>query len=132
MKKIAWIVDTTATLEEDFVKENDINVVSLNIMFGEENFKENVEITADEFYQRMRTDKQMPTTSQPALGDFVNLYENLKEEYEFGIAIHASSVLSGTYSSSVQAAEMAGFKLLATSSPKAFSFTLAINSFTTI
>ena len=50
-------------------------------------------------------------TSLPAIGEFVDLYNQLKEEYDFGIAVHVSSKLSGTYQTSIMAAEIAGFPL---------------------
>ena len=112
MKKIAWITDTTATLPMEFIQKHHIHVVPLQIMFGEESFIEEVDITVEQFYQKISTSKVSPTSSQPSLGSFVELYEKLKEEYEVGIAIHASSELSGTYSTSLQAAEIAGFKLI--------------------
>lgn len=112
MKKIAWITDTTASLDTEFIKKWNIHVVPLNILFGDEVLKEEHDITTKEFYKRMAEESISPTTSQPAIGEFVKLYEQLKTEYDVGIAIHASSQLSGTGNTSRQAAEMAGFELI--------------------
>lgn len=68
-------------------------------------------MTEEEIYNRMENEEGTFQTSQPSVGDFLALYDMLKEEYDYGIAIHASSKLSGTYNTSVMAAEMAGFKL---------------------
>lgn len=124
MKKIAWITDTTATLSKDYIEAKHIHVMPLQIIFGDATYKEEVDITAATFYQKMQTESDLPKSSQPSLGDFVTLYERLKEEYEIGIAIHASSALSGTYQTSQTAAEMVGFPLLAVDS-KIGSYPLA-------
>lgn len=113
MKKIAWITDTTASLTKEFIETNHIHVVPLQIIMGGNTYLEEVDITAKEFYEQMGKDKTGPSTSQPSIGSFVALYERLKEEYDMGIAIHATGELSGTYNASVQAAEMAGFPLIA-------------------
>jgi len=110
--KIAWITDTTASLSKEFIEENHIHVVPLNIIINQESYKETIEITQKEFYERMKQEDSKFQTSQPGLGDFVELYTKLKENYDFGIAIHASSLLSGTFQTSVMAAEMADFKLV--------------------
>lgn len=112
MKKIAWITDTTASLDKQFIEAHNIHVVSLNLLFGNEVFKEEVDMDTKAFYAKMANTQISPKTSQPAIGDFIELYEKLKNEYEVGIAVHASSQLSGTFSTSVQAAEIAGFNLI--------------------
>jgi len=110
--KIAWITDTTSSLTEEFVKQYNIHVVPLSVVINDVPYKETIEITEKEIYERMYHEVDATfKTSLPSLGDFVDLYEKLKEEYEFGIAIHASSKLTGTYNTSVMAAEMVGFKL---------------------
>jgi DegV family protein with EDD domain len=111
--KIAWITDTTASLSKEFIEENNIHVVPLHIVINQESYKETIDISQKEFYERMKKEDSKFQTSQPAIGDFVELYTKLKEDYDYGIAIHASSLLSGTFQTSVMAAEMADFKLLA-------------------
>ncbi|WP_028988323.1 DegV family protein [Thermicanus aegyptius] len=113
MKKIAWITDSTCYAEKDWLEAHRIHVVPLSVIFGEESFKEGEQITTAEFYERMKRTKTLPKTSQPSIGDFISLYERLAAEYEQGIAVHLSSGISGTYQTSVQAAEMVGFPLKA-------------------
>ena len=109
-KKIAWVTDTAAMLDESFIKEHNVHVLPLNIVFAEGVFKETVDMTHDEFYDKLRVAKLHPKTSQPAIGEMVGLYENLKEQgYDCAVAIHVSSDLSGTYQSSQAAAQMADF-----------------------
>jgi DegV family protein with EDD domain len=111
--KIALITDTTATLSQEFVKKHHIHVIPLHVVINYTFYKETIDITAEDFYERMKNEEGKFQSSQPNIGDIVELYEKLKEEYDFGIAIHASSTLTGTYQTSVMAAEMAGFKLFA-------------------
>lgn len=107
--KIAWVTDSTAYLEEETRRKYDIHVVPLNVIFGEESYREGEEIDARTFYERVRTAKVLPKTSQPSLGEFVELYERLKGSYDAAIAVHLSSGISGTAETSKQAAQMVDF-----------------------
>jgi len=111
--KIAWITDTTASLSKEFIEQNHIHVIPLHIVINDEFYKETIDISEQEFYKRMQNEEGKFQTSQPSINDFVELYNQLKEEYDCGIAIHASSILTGTYQSSVMAAGMEDFKLFA-------------------
>lgn len=109
-KKIAWVTDTAALLSPEFIKEHNIHVLALNIVFEEGALRETIDMTHDEFYDKLKKAKIHPKTSQPAFGEHVALYEKLKEEgYDCAIAIHTSERLSGTVVSSPMAAEQAGF-----------------------
>lgn len=109
MKKIAWITDSTCGLPRDFIEENNLYVLPLNVIVNGVSYKEDVEITKEEFYEKLREHGEGAKTSQPAFGEFIELYEKLKEEYDCGIAIHASSALTGTYDSSINASKQTGF-----------------------
>ncbi|CAM3784459.1 DegV family protein [Mesobacillus thioparans] len=111
LNNIAWVTDSTSSLSEEFIKENHIYVVPLSIIFGEEAYLEGVDITAEDFYPKLAASKVLPKTSQPAIGEFVELYQKLKEQYKHAIAIHASSALTGTYQASVAASSMVDFKV---------------------
>ncbi|MGD8189713.1 DegV family protein [Brevibacillus ginsengisoli] len=108
-KKIAWITDSTIYMDKEFLERNNIHVVPLYVIFNDQCYKEEVEITVPEFFEKLHASDVFPKTSQPAIGDFVALYEKLKEEYDCGIAIHVSSGISGTFQTSKMAAEMTGF-----------------------
>ena len=112
MQKIAWITDSTCYIDPHFAKENHIFVVPMSISFENETFRDGVDITEEEFYHKLTTSSQLPKSSQPQIGELVQLYEVLKNEYDLGIAVHVSSELSGTVNASKQAADMAGFPLL--------------------
>lgn len=110
-KKIAWVTDTAALLSPDFIKKHNIHVLPLNIVFEEGALRETIDMTHDEFYEKLRNANIHPKTSQPAFGEHVALYEQLKQQgYDCAIAIHTSERLSGTVASSPMAAKQAGFK----------------------
>lgn len=109
--KIAWITDSTATLSKEFMEKHDIYMIPLYINFGEESFRENIDITAEDFYVKLSKAKELPKTSQPSIGEFINLYEKLNEQYTQAIAIHASSALTGTYQGSLSASQATGFQV---------------------
>lgn len=111
-KKIAWITDTASLLDKAFIKKHDVHILPLNIVFEEGTFKETIDMTHDEFYDKLRVAKLHPKTSQPAIGEMVALYEKLKNEgYDCAVAIHVSSELSGTFHSSQSASLMADFQV---------------------
>ena len=109
--EIAWVTDSTSSLPNDFIENNHIYVVPLSIIFGDESYLEGVDITAEDFYPKLAASKVLPKTSQPAIGEFVELYEKLKKQYKHAIAIHASSELTGTYQASVAASSMVDYKV---------------------
>lgn len=108
-KKIAWVTDSTAFVTKELQDHPDVYVIPLYITFGEEQFQDGVELTTDELYTRIRENKELPKTSQPPAGEFAEMYEKLKENYDEAIAIHVSSEISGTIASSTQGKDMADF-----------------------
>jgi DegV family protein with EDD domain len=81
--------------------------VPLYVNFGTESYRDGVDLTAEQFYERLRTSSDLPTTSQPTPGDFLAVYEELAE-YERVLSIHLASNLSGTFQSATTAAEQLG------------------------
>lgn len=116
MKKIAWITDSTCLLSEEVRKQYGIYILPNRIQFGETSFRDGVDLSEEAFYERLKEAKQLPTTSQPSIGETVELFEQLKETYDFAIAVHVSSELSGTFNATKQAAKMAEFPLYAVDS----------------
>lgn len=113
-KPIAWVIDSTGFVTEEFKAHPDVYMVPLNIHFGNEEFiDDGVDLTNEELYSRIKSANEFPKTSQPSAGKFAELYEKLKEEYECAIAVHASAKLSGTIASSTAAAEMTSFTVYA-------------------
>ncbi len=99
------VTDSTADLPLEFAHELGITVVPLSVIFGEEAFREGIEISHDLFYDKLINDKVLPTTSAPSVGDFLETYETLLKETNEIVSIHLSSKLSATYSNACQAAK---------------------------
>ncbi|WP_096270196.1 DegV family protein [Paucisalibacillus globulus] len=104
-KKIAFVTDSTAYLTDYLKAHPDVYVAPIVIISEGKEYEDTIDLTSDELYEMIRTKKEVPKTSQPNVGRFVEIYENLKEDYEQVIAIHVSSKLSGTISSSKAAVE---------------------------
>lgn len=104
--KIAVVSDSTAYLPKDIAAKLNIHVIPLSVGFGEDFYREEVDITTDQFFEKIKEAKELPTTSQPSLGSFVELYESLAEQYDAVISIHISKQLSGTYEASISASKM--------------------------
>lgn len=105
--KIAWLVDSTASLPKHLIEHEDVYVVSMEIVSGEQTFRDTIDLTNDEFYLLMKNKKDFLKTSQPTLNSFVETYTTIKDRgYDAIFSIHISSFLSGTYSTSIQATQM--------------------------
>ena len=100
---VAVVTDTTAYLPSEVVKEQDIHLVSLYVKFGDSLERESDMSDFDAFYERLRSASDLPTTSQPSVGDFVSVYEPLLEAGNDIVSIHLSAGISGTYGSALQA-----------------------------
>jgi len=105
MSKIAIITDSTAYLPEDLLKEYNIHVLPLKVIWGEESFDDGVDMTPTEFYERLGTSDVMPSTSQVTIGEFTQLFQKLHAEGKEILAILISNGLSGTVASAVKAKE---------------------------
>lgn len=109
--KIAWITDSAALLPQTFIEQHNIHVLPLNIVFEDATYRDNVDISLEQFYEKLKTSSVHPKSSQPNLGEHMALYHELKKQgYDCAIAIHVSSAQSGTFASATLAAEDAGFK----------------------
>ena len=106
MSKVAIVTDSTANLPPEIIRNLPIHVVPLHVIWGEQEYLDQVEMTSDQFYARLRTDKVLPTTSQPSPKEFKDLYVRLLEEGYDILTITISSKLSGTMDSAIQAKAM--------------------------
>ena len=102
------ITDSTADLPKDLVEKYDIGVAPLLVNFPDGSFRDGVDLTPGEFYQRLAESKQMPTTSQVNPPAFIDLYSKELEKGNSVVSIHLSSKGSGTYQSAVTAKDMLG------------------------
>lgn len=103
---IRIVTDSTADLPRELIEELGITVVPLNVHFGDEVYKDQVEISTDEFFHKLQHGDVMPKTSQPSPGDFLEVYKELSAEGDSIISIHISSELSGTHNSAMLAKGM--------------------------
>ena len=111
MGRIAFVTDSTTGLPADQVEKYRVTVVPLQVIFGTESFRDGVDLTQDQFFERLKSSKTLPTTSQPAVADFEIPYRRLLDDPDVDsvISVHLSARLpSGTYSNAVQAAERVG------------------------
>jgi DegV family protein with EDD domain len=84
----------------------DVTMVPLKVHFGDDTFRDWVDLTPTEFYPKLRSSAQLPTTSQPTPGDFTEVYKLLAAQgYDGVVSIHLSQKLSGTVASALMAAE---------------------------
>ena len=100
------VTDTLSDITGDLAKELDLTVIPLYVRFGEEIFRDRVEITSEQFYQRLVYEDIFPSTTQPTPNDFLAVYEELAKETDEILVIVVSSKLSGTYQSATQAKGM--------------------------
>ena len=103
----AIVLDSTADFPEGPSRFPSWRIVPLYVRFGTESYRDYVDIGPTEFYARLRTADELPTTSQPTPADFLAAYEELAG-YERVLSLHLSSKLSGTFGSASRAASDAG------------------------
>src|SRR5512133_669257 len=106
----AIVLDSTADFPEAPERFPNWRVVPLYVLFGDDSYRDYVELTPEEFYSRLRNADELPTTSQPTPGDFLATYEELGG-YERIYSLHLSAALSGTYQSATTAAGELGDKV---------------------
>ncbi len=102
---IRIVTDSTADLPAETAEQLGITVIPLNVHFGEETLLDGIDILPDEFFQRLAAARQLPTTSQPSPGKFMEVYGSLAEAGDQIVSIHISDKLSGTLNSARQAKE---------------------------
>ena len=98
------VTDSGADIPIELVKTLGITVVPLTLSFGEQTYLDGVELLPDEFYEKLISEGIMPTTSQPSVGSFTEVYKELKGSSNQILSIHLSAKLSGTFNAATQAA----------------------------
>jgi DegV family protein with EDD domain len=102
---VAVVADTTAYLPRDLVERRGIQLVSLYVNWEDQSEREADMPNFDAFYDRLRTTDRLPTTSQPSIGDFIDVYEPLIDQGRDVVSVHISGGISGTVESARQAKE---------------------------
>ena len=104
--KTAIVTDSTAYIPKEIRDKFHIHMVPLSVVMGNDTYREEIDIDATEFYEKIRNERALPKTSQPAIGTFIETFEELAKEYDAVISIHLSSGISGTLAGAEQAGGM--------------------------
>jgi DegV family protein with EDD domain len=104
--KVAILTDSTAYLPEDRLKQYNITITPLSIIWDEQVYRDGVDILPGEFFSRLVMSKTLPTTSQVTPGVMHDTFQSLLEQGYDMLGIFVSSKISGTFESAVQAREM--------------------------
>ncbi len=106
-RTVAIVTDSTCDLDANLAEQQGITVVPLNVHFGENVYRDQVDISTDEFMQKMATSSALPTTSQPSVGTFEESFRRAAQEHGVSeiVCICISSKLSGTFQSASLASQ---------------------------
>jgi len=108
MSKIVIVTDSTSYIPRDLAKKHNIAVVPQTLIWGEQTYRDGVDIQPDEFYIRLKTAKTMPSTSQASPATIQSIFQPLVEQGNEVVGIFISSKLSGTLQSAAQGKDMMG------------------------
>ena len=112
-RSTAIVVDSTSDLPDHLATDPNIAMVPLTVYFGEEAYLDWVELKPTEFYAKLKAAPELPRTSQPSAGAFLEQYKKLREQYQRVYSIHLSGRLSGTVASAeVAAGQIDGVKVV--------------------
>ena len=111
-RRFAVVTDSTADLPAAWRDKYRIEVVPLKVLFGQETFRDGVDMSNEQFFSRLATATKLPTTSAPSPGDFAEVYRRLAEDHDGCISIHIGAQLSATAEAArVGASAVEGFKV---------------------
>ncbi len=109
-RSIAIVTDSTSDLSPELQQQFGISVIPLNVHFGQDTLRDGVDLTADEFMERLAASDRLPTTSHPAASSFETTFRSLAETHDEILCVLLSSRLSGT----VQSARLAASSVAGT------------------
>ena len=95
-RRFAVVTDSTADLPQAWHERYGIEVVPLKVLFGKETFRDGVDMTNEQFFQRLAASTALPTTSAPSPGEFAEVYQRLAKDHDGCISIHIGAQLSAT------------------------------------
>ncbi len=104
--RVAIVVDSTCDTPPDWPGRQRLHIVPIHIRFGEDTYREGIDIDEASFYARVDAEHMIPKTSQPSPGEFADLYRHLSTDYDAVISMHVTGKLSGTYQSAALGAEI--------------------------
>jgi DegV family protein with EDD domain len=105
LENTAIVLDSTCDPPAGFFDRPGLYMVPLKVHFGDETFRDAVDMTYQEFFAKLEASEVLPTTSQPTAGEFLAVYEEARQTYDHVFSLHISGEMSGTVRSAEQAAE---------------------------
>ena len=105
LENTAIVLDSTSDPSDGFFDRSGLYMVPLKVHFGDETFRDGVDMTYKEFFAKLEASEVLPTTSQPTAGEFTAVYAEAREKYEHVFSLHISGEMSGTVRAARQAAE---------------------------
>jgi len=100
------VSDSLGNIPSEIAEELGITIIPIYVRFGTETYRDGVDLTTEQFYEKLMHSKILPTTAVPPLGDFVKVYDKLAEESDEILVITISHKLSATYEVALQAIEL--------------------------
>lgn len=104
--KVAVMTDSTAYITQETREKQNIHMIPLSVVFGETSYQEEIDLTTEEFYEKVSQADALPKTSQPSIGFITEKLTELAADYDAVVSIHLSSGISGTYKAVASAGEM--------------------------
>ncbi|MDZ4064972.1 MAG: DegV family protein [Coriobacteriia bacterium] len=106
MAKVGIVCDSTCDLGLDWFEANDVTMVPLKVLFGEDSFLDWIDLQPEQFFEKLKAAPALPKTSQPSPAEFVAAYGALAEQgCDSIVSIHLTAALSGTFESATLAAK---------------------------
>jgi len=102
---IRIVTDSASDIPSEVARKLGISIVPLTVSFGKEVYRDGIDLNAEEFYSKLVQGKTHPITSQPSIGNFIDVYKALAQKSDEIISIHLSNKLSGTYNAALLAKE---------------------------
>ncbi len=111
MSKVKIVTDSTVDFSLERLKEQGVHIVPLSIQMNGKSYLDRIEISPTEFMEKMKLSNELPKSSQPSIGTFIDLYNKLGEDGSEIISIHMTGGMSGTVQTAQLAAEMSTSKV---------------------
>ncbi|NLE21580.1 MAG: DegV family protein [Actinobacteria bacterium] len=108
LENTAVVLDSTCDPPDGWLDQPGLYMVPLKVHFGDQMFRDGVDMTYREFFAKLAETDILPTTSQPTVGEFLAVYEEARAKYDHVFSLHISGEMSGTVRAAEQAAEQVG------------------------
>lgn len=108
MSKTALVTDSTAYMPPELIKKYNVSVAPQIVIWGDQTYKDGIDIDSKEFFTRLKTAKEMPTTAQVSVVSFQEIFQDLVSKDSEVLALLISTKLSGTIQSAIQARDLMG------------------------